>query len=209
MADNSCDTEALLRRAREGGSDALGELILRYSGRLRAMVDLRLDRRLSGRVDASDVLQETFLDAARSFVQYRERPDRSFYVWLRCIAERRLVDIHRHHLGVQARDPRREVSLSGWPSADATSAAIAARILGSGPSPSEAAIGAERAARLAAALDKMDRLDREVLALRHFEQLSNAEAAQVLGIGESAASKRHLRALDRLKEALKDLREGE
>ena len=206
MADNSCDTEALLRRAREGGSDALGELILRYSGRLRAMVDLRLDRRLAGRVDASDVLQETFLDAARAFAEYREQPDRSFYVWLRCIAERRLVDIHRQHLGVQARDPRREVSLSGWPSADATSAAIAARILGSVPSPSEAAVGAERAARLAAALDTMDRIDKEVLALRHFEQLSNAEAAQVLRIGESAASKRHLRALERLKEALKSVR---
>ncbi len=204
MESNSRETEALIRSAREGGSEALGQLLVRYAGRLRSMLSLRLDRRLVGRIDVSDVLQESFLDATRSFQRYRERPSCSFYVWLRCIAARQLIDIHRHHLGVQARDPRLEISLDRPPLPEATSAAIAARLLGTLATPSEAAMRAERVARLEASLEKMDRLDREVLALRHFEQLSNLETAEVLGIEESAASKRHLRALHRLRDRLKD-----
>jgi RNA polymerase sigma-70 factor, ECF subfamily len=205
MDANSRETEALIQSAREGGSEELGRLLVRYAGRLRSMVSLRLDRRLVGRVDASDVLQEAFLDATRSFRRYRERPSRSFYVWLRCIAARQLIDIHRHHLGVKARDPRREVSLDRPFLPEATSAAIAAHLLGHLTSPSEAAARSEGVARLEASLEKMDRLDREVLALRHFEQLTNLETAEVLGIEESAASKRHLRALRRLKDLLKEL----
>ncbi len=205
MVSNSSETEGLLRRARGEEKEALGDLLMRYAGRLRSVVSLRLDRRLAGRIDVADVIQETFLDALRSFPRYRERPTCSFYVWLRSIATRRLIDIHRHHLGAQARDPRREISIGGCWMPEATSAAIAARLLGALPTPSEAAMKAERDARLEAALENMDRLDREVIALRHFEQLSNVEAAEVLGIEESAASKRHLRAFQRLKEALKAL----
>jgi RNA polymerase sigma-70 factor (ECF subfamily) len=125
-----------------------------------------------------------------------------FFLWLRGIAGNKLLELHRRHLGTQMRDAAREVSLNRGGLADSTSAALAARLLGDATGPSEAAVRAEARARLQEALNRMDALDREVLALRHFEQLSNAEAAQVLGIQERAAGKRYLRALKRLKEIL-------
>jgi RNA polymerase sigma-70 factor, ECF subfamily len=202
------DPGALLRRAQENDPDALGQLLLRYTNRLRALVRIHLDPRLRGRVDASDVIQETFLDASRTFPQYREKPATSFYCWLRCIAERRIIDIHRRHLGVQARDPRKEVPLQAEGLSDVSSAALAAGLQGGGPTPSEIAVRVERASILDAALEKLDPADREVLALRHFEGLTNAEAAEVLGISEAAATKRHLRALLRLKDSLKNVKDA-
>jgi RNA polymerase sigma-70 factor, ECF subfamily len=203
VSSNGFDTDVLVLRACQDDPDALGRLFVRYTERLHAMLDLRLDRRLQGRVDVSDILQETFLDASRSFHRYRTEAPGSFYLWLRCIAERQLIDIHRRHLGVQARDPRREIPLDRVAVPEASSAVLAVKLLGNEPSPSEVFAKAEVAARVEAALETMDPADREVPALRHFERLSNGEAAQVLGIGESAASKRHLRALIRLKEILK------
>jgi len=202
MEEDSRETEAIIRRARGEDPEALGVLFARYTDRLLAMVELRLDRRLQGRVDPADILQETFLDASRSFPSYREIPGISFYVWLRRIAERQLIDVHRRHLGVQARDPRREISLDRFTAPEATSAAMADGFLATLDTPSAIAIRIERTARLQEALGMMDPIDREVLALRHFEQLSNLEAAAVLGITESAATKRHLRALLRLRQAL-------
>jgi RNA polymerase sigma-70 factor (ECF subfamily) len=169
------------------------------------MVELRLDRRLQGRIDAADVLQDAYLEAATSFPQYLQNPAAPFFLWLRCITGRVLMSLHRHHLGAQARDARREVALQHEALPQATSEALAAQLLGQRTSPSEAAARSERRALLESALNAMDVMDREVLVLRHFEQLSNAEAAEVLGIAESAASKRHVRALRRLKEALKEL----
>jgi RNA polymerase sigma-70 factor (ECF subfamily) len=133
---------------------------------------------------------------------YLREPSLPLYLWLRLITGQKLVALHRHHLGTQARDAGREVALFGGALPQATSTALAARLLGREPRPSEAAIRAERTLRLQKALEALDPLDREVLALRHFEQLSNAEAAQVLGLRESAASKRYVRAPQQLKEAL-------
>jgi len=206
MISDSGETDVLLRRAREGEAEALGDLLRRYSGRLERMVRLRIDRRLQGRIDVADVLQEAFLVATRAFDRYSDLPTGSFFVWLRRIVERQIIDVHRRHLGAQARDARREISIDQGLWTEATSAALAAHLLGSLPTPSEAAVRAELRARIEAALDALDPLDREVLALRHFEQLTNGETAEVLGIRESAASKRHLRALERLKEVLKGIR---
>jgi RNA polymerase sigma-70 factor (ECF subfamily) len=203
MDGNSLDTETLLRRAEAEDKQALGELLTRHAERLRRMVRLRLDRRLQGRIDVSDVLQEAYLDAMRCFPEYKRQNEMSFFVWLRCITGRRLMDLHRFHLGAQARDARREISLNGGGLPEATSAALAAQLMGICSSPSEAAMRAERRAKIEEALERMDPFDREVLALRHFEQLNNVETAQVLGIHESAASKRHLRALKRLKQLLR------
>jgi RNA polymerase sigma-70 factor, ECF subfamily len=205
MAANSLDTEALLGRVKVEGAPALGDLLQRYSGRLESMIRLRLDRRLQGRVDVGDVVQETFLEATRSFDRYRQQPHASFYIWLRCIARRRLIDLHRHHLGAEARDPRREVSIDQRIEPEATSAILVPHLLATFDTPSEVAARGERVERLEKALAGSDPADREVLALRHFERLSNIEAAEVLGIAESAASKRYLRALQRLKEILKEL----
>lgn len=203
MDRNRCETAEILAGATGRELEALGELMTRHEDRLRRMIELRMDRRLHGRIDASDVIQETYLEASRSFSRYLSRPEAPFYLWLRCIAGRRLISLQRYHLGAQARDVRREVRLFRGAVPEATSEAIASRLLGQLTSPSEAAMRSERRMRLQAALNAMEPIDREVLVLRHFEQLSNAEVAQVLGIEESAASKRHLRALRRLKDVLK------
>jgi RNA polymerase sigma-70 factor (ECF subfamily) len=172
------------------------------------MVALRLDRRLQGRVDASDVIQETFLDALARLPEYLRQPSMPFFLWLRFLAGQKLLELHRHHLGAQMRDAGREISLYRGSLPRASSAALAAQLLGRETRPSEAAIRAERKIRLQEALNSMDPLDREVLALRHFEQLNNAETAQALGLGESAASKRYIRALKKLKEILTSLPGG-
>lgn len=200
---SSSDTDRLLEQAARGEQEALAQLFQRYRRRLHGMLDLRLDRRLRGRVDTSDVLQEAYLEVMRSFRAYQRRPGSSFFLWLRRIVSRKLVALHRRHLGVQARDVRREFSLYRGAYPQASSEALAARLLGHATSPSEKAMRAERRLQLEQALDEAGPLDREVLALRHFERLSNVETAAVLGIDESAASKRYVRALKRVKEILK------
>jgi RNA polymerase sigma-70 factor, ECF subfamily len=172
------------------------------------MISLRLDPRLQGRIDPSDVLQEAFLAASLQLQDYARSRSMPIFLWLRLVAGQKLVALHRHHLGKKIRDAGREVALFQGALPEASSTALAARLLGREAAPSEAAMRAELALRLEAALNSMDTLDREVLVLRHFEQLSNAEAAQVLDIQPAAASKRYIRALRRLKEILQKLPGG-
>jgi RNA polymerase sigma-70 factor, ECF subfamily len=202
------DTDELLRRAGQGDSRALGDLLARHRDRLRLMVQLRLDRRLLGRVDASDVIQEAYLEAALRLPEYLRQPDLPFFVWLRFLTAQKLLVLHRRHLGAKVRDAARDVSLFQGAVPEASSAALAAHLLGHRTTPSQAAIRAELRARLQDALDRLDALDREVLVLRHFEQLTNGETARVLGIRESAASQRYARALLRLKDVLTGLGGG-
>jgi len=210
MADRGdrSETSRLIEQAVRGDQRALGELLGRHRERLRRMVALRLDWRLRGRVAPSDVLQEACLDAARRLPEYRKDPTMPFFVWLRFLAAQRLLDEHRKHLGAAARDAGREISLYRGALPETSSAALAAHLLGRLTTPSQAAIRAERKIRLQEALNRMDPIDREVLALRHFEELSNTEAAAVLGLDKSAASKRYARALIRLKEILASLPGG-
>jgi RNA polymerase sigma-70 factor (ECF subfamily) len=140
--------------------------------------------------------------------EYLRQPDLPFFLWLRLIVGQRLSLLHRHHLGAHARDAGREIGLYHGALPEATSAALAARLLGHLTQPSEAAVRAERKIRIQTALNAMDALDREILALRHFEQLSNGEAARALGLSKSMASKRYVRALQRLKEILAAARGG-
>jgi RNA polymerase sigma-70 factor (ECF subfamily) len=208
MADNSSETNDLLRRAADGDPEGWGALLARHEGRLRRLIAFRLDQRLQGRLDPSDVLQEAALEAWRHLADYLRQPGLPFFLWLRGIAGNKLRELHRHHLGTQMRDARREVSLYRGTLPETTSAALAAQLLGHQTRPSEAAIRAEVKLRLQEALNGMDPLDREVLALRHFEQLTPAETARVLGIKEKAAGMRYLRALKRLKEILTSLPGG-
>jgi RNA polymerase sigma-70 factor (ECF subfamily) len=201
-------TTRLIELAVRGDQRAWGELLGRHRGRLRRMVALRLDRRLQGRVDPSDIIQEACLDAARRLPEYCNSPTMPFFLWLRVLVGQRLVDEHRKHLGAAARDAGREISLYRGALPETTSAALAAQLLGRLTTPSQAAIRAERKIRLQGALNSLDPIDREVLALRHFEELSNAEAAAVLGLDKSATSKRYARALVRLKEVLAALPGG-
>jgi len=205
---NSDETDQLLRQVAQGSPQEWGALLERHRVRLRRMVALRLDRRLQGRVDASDVIQEAFLEASVRLPDYLREPSMPFFLWLRFLTGQKLLELHRHHLGAQMRDAGREVSLHRGSLPEASSAALAAQLLGHDTRPSEAAIRAERKIRLQEALNSMDPLDREVLALRHFEHLNNAEAAQVLGLRESAASKRYIRALKKLKEILSSMPGG-
>jgi RNA polymerase sigma-70 factor (ECF subfamily) len=198
MARDAEPTE-LLERAGRGDQDALGQLFSRHRERLRRMVQVRLDRRLRGRIDASDVLQEAFVEVARCLDDYLREPALPFFLWLRMVTGRKLQSLHRHHLGTRMRDAGRELLLHGDALPQASSVALAAQLLGRLTTPSQAAVRAELRLQVQEALDGMDVLDREILALRHFEQLSNSEAARVLDISEQAASNRFVRALKRLK----------
>jgi RNA polymerase sigma-70 factor, ECF subfamily len=204
----SSETNRLLKRAAAGDGAEWGRLLEQHRARLRRMVALRLDPRVQGRIDASDVIQETYVEASARRDEYLRNPAMPFFLWLRFLAGQKLVTLHRRHLGTRMRGAGREVALYRGQLPATTSAALAAQLLGHQSRPSAAAIRAEVKIRLQEALNSMDAIDREVLALRHFEQLSRAEAAAVLGIQESACSKRYVRALKRLKEILSNLPGG-
>src|SRR5919202_898086 len=160
MTGNSSETNRLLRRAAGGDQEGWAALLAQHQDRLRRMVALRLDRRLQGRVDPSDVLQEAYLEAAAHLADYLRRPDMPFFLWLRAVAGHKLLALHRQHLGTQMRDAGREVSLHRGSLPGASSAALAAQLLGRDTRPSEAAILAERRIRLQEALNSLDPLDR-------------------------------------------------
>lgn len=185
-------SEDELEQALRAGDDAvMATLIERYRERLQRMVQFRLDPRLVGRLDADDVLQEAFLDAEKRLQAFRD-DHKPFLVWIRLITQQTMVDLHRKHLGAKMRSAGREI---GAPASGTLSGFFVAHVT----SPSGALMREEVRQRIEQALASMDEIDREVLVLRHFEELSNKEAAAVLGIQENAASNRYVRALGRLK----------
>src|SRR5271155_2493716 len=208
MGNNSAATTRLLEQARSGDEQALNELFARHRTRLRRMVDLRLDRRLQARIDASDVIQEAYVEVVTRLNEYLSEPSYPLFLWLRLIVGERLLKLHRHHLGRRMRDAGLEVSIFRGALPAASSAALAAQLLGKHTSPTQAAVRAERMMRIQQALNTLDPMDREVLSLRHFEEMSLAETALSLGIGESAAAKRYIRALKRLKTILANMPGG-
>lgn len=208
MCHNSSETVRLIERVRAGDRDAFNDLLTRHRSRLRRMVEMRLDWRLQARLDASDVIQEAFLEATTRLEEYLNNSTLPLFLWLRLIVGERLTRLHRHHLGVKMRDAGREVSLYREALPAASSAALAAQLLGKHTSPTQAAIRAERMLRLQEALNALDPIDREVLSLRHFEELTRTETAKVLGIEEGTAAKRYIRALKRLKDILAALPGG-
>jgi RNA polymerase sigma-70 factor (ECF subfamily) len=195
----------LLQRAAAGDERALAELFGRYLKRLRQMVRLRLDRRLQGRVDPSDVLQEAYLDVAAQLPQYLSHPRMDLFLWLRLVVGQRMMRLHRQHLDAAMRDAGREISLYRGALPQASSVSLAAHLLGRFTTASQAVVRAEMQLQLQAALNSMDAVDREIIALWHFEELSNTEAAQVLGIEPPAVSKRYIRALKRLQAVLQNV----
>lgn len=191
-------TDEQLEAALRGGDDgAMALLFERCRERLHRMVHFRLDPRLVGRIDAEDVVQEAFLEAEKRLQAFRD-DQKPFLVWIRLITQQTMIDLHRKHLGAKMRSAGREVAA---PASGAISGFFVAQIT----SPSGAVMREELRAKVEAAMASMDEIDREVLVLRHFEELSNKEAADVLGIQENAASNRYVRALTRLKGFLGDL----
>jgi RNA polymerase sigma-70 factor (ECF subfamily) len=205
MSGEPDETDGLLLRASHGDRSALATLWERHRKRLRQMVRLRLDRRLQGRVDPSDVLQEAYIDMAERLAEYVRDRGFSPYLWLRLVTGQRLMQIHRRHLGTAMRDAGREVSLYRGALPQASSVSLAAQLLGRFTTASRAAIRAERQLQLQAVLNGMDPMDREILALRHFEELSNGEAADVLGLSKTAANNRYIRALGRLRDLVESI----
>jgi RNA polymerase sigma-70 factor (ECF subfamily) len=210
------DTSMLQRRegAPNGGGGEHDErvewdaFLMSHRDRLRRMIKLRLDDRLHGRIDPSDVIQEAYLEATVRRTEYESNPEpMPLFLWLRFITLQRLDIIHRKHF-CKARDPRREISIHNPVFHDSTSQEIATRLLCKDSSVGEVAIRNERKIRIAKALQSMETIDRDILVLRHFEQLTNVECARLLGLSESAVTKRHIRALKRLKDFLADLPGG-
>src|SRR4051812_23252297 len=211
MAPSPDSLDELLQRALAGDSSALAGLFTRYRERLRRMIHLRLDRRLTGRVDASDILQDVYVEVSKRMAAGSADSDLPFFLWLRLVTGQKLTDLHRRHLGTRMRDAGLEVSLHRGAMPAASSASLAAQLLGTMTSATQAAVRAEHRLIVQEALNGLDPIDREILVLRHFEHLSNDEAALALGLKRSAASQRYVRALKRLKDVLSTipgLREG-
>src|SRR5262245_7416476 len=202
MKEDSSEVGNLLRRAAGGDQEALRSLLAKYHHRLKRMVHLRLSRRLAGRVDDSDVLQEAYIEVARRLDEYARQPALPFFLWLRHLTGLKLSEVHRRHLGTQLRDADREVTLHRGGLTLADSASLAAQLLGTLTTPSQAAIKAETRLLVQDALNGMDPIDRELLALKHFRQLGPAEIAEVLGLSTAGAGSRYLRAIKRLREIL-------
>lgn len=209
---NSSDSNAeelhtLVRFAAAGDAAAMDELFSQFRLPMKRMVHLRLNRRLQGRIDDSDVIQEAFLEAARKLPEYAAAPLLPFFLWLRHLTGLKLTEIHRRHLGTQMRDAGQEVTLhrGGLPGADSVS--LAAHLLGSLTSVSQASIKAEKRLLLQETLNSMDAMDREIIAMKHFEQLTISDIAQVLEMPRATAGRRYLKAMKRLREILEDLPE--
>jgi RNA polymerase sigma-70 factor (ECF subfamily) len=205
VTEDPSQVSDLVSRAAGGDQEALRALFAQHHDRLKRMVHLRLSRQLAGRIDDSDVLQEAYLEVARRLGEYAREPSRPFFLWLRHMTGLKLAEVHRRHLGTQLRDAEREVTLhrGGLPLVDSVS--LAAQLLGTLTTPSQAAIKAETRLLVQEALNGMDPIDREVLALKHFEQLSTAEIAEVLGLSKAGAGSRYLRAIKRLRAILEQI----
>jgi RNA polymerase sigma-70 factor, ECF subfamily len=199
VSETVAETTVLVQRVKGGDRQALAEFFATQRQRLWRTLHFRFDYRLRSRVDPDDVLQEAFLWAAANVERFAGDSAASLYVWLRMVVLQTMIVVHRRHLGVKMRDAEREVPIYGGRLPQATSASLAVELSGHLTSPSQAAIRAEVAEQLRQILNQMAETDREVLALRHFEQLSNSEVAETLGIQEKAASIRYVRAIRRLR----------
>lgn len=202
MWPDSDETRELLRHAEEGHPEAVNDLLARHRDALRRLVELRLDGAIARRVDASDVIQDVMLEASRRLAEYLRDGRMPFHLWLRQLAKDRIIDMHRRHRAAQRRSVDRERSLAAPAFADRSSLDLAAQLRDAELTPAAATIRRELELRFRQALDTLDDDDREIILMRHYEHLSNSEAAQVLGLSAAAAGMRHLRALRRLRSLL-------
>lgn len=208
MSSAATHVVELLAAATAGDPAALAALYDHYRERLERIVRLRLDRRLQGRVDPGDVVQDTYLAVQRKFGDYAASPKLPFFLWLRLETLQKLVDTQRFHLGAKMRSAGQEISLHRGGLPPVTSVSLAEQLLGRLSTASHAAMRAELKIKVEEALNSMDDCDREMLVLRHFEELSNSEAAAVLGLSATAACNRYVRALKRLKTVFEEMPGG-
>jgi RNA polymerase sigma-70 factor, ECF subfamily len=202
MVPNSPETQELLNQAHQGEAGAVDRLLASHRDALRRMVDLRLDPALGRRLDASDIVQDVLLEASRRLNDYLRNPVMPFHLWLRHIAKDHMIDAHRRHRQAQRRSLDREQPILPAVFADRSSIELAARFLDHELTPASAAMRHELQRRLETAVASLAEDDREIVLMRHFEQLSNQEVATLLGLSEAAASMRYLRAVRRLRSLL-------
>jgi RNA polymerase sigma-70 factor (ECF subfamily) len=201
MWPNSDETQQLLIHAGKGASDAVNQLLDRHRDALRNMIRSRMDQKLSRRVDASDVVQDVMLEASQRLEDYIRDPKMPFGLWLRQMAQDRIIDLHRRHRVARRRSLDREQQ-AGALNQDKSSLELVAQLRDPELTPAAASLRRELHERFVEAIDQLEEEDREILLMRHFEQLSNSEAAELLGLSQPAAGMRHLRALRRLREVL-------
>jgi RNA polymerase sigma-70 factor (ECF subfamily) len=203
---DACETQNLLHRVAQADAGATEELWERHRPALRRMIGLRLDQALARRVDASDVVQDVLLKANQRLSEYLRNPAMPFHLWLRQIARDHVIDTHRRHRQAARRSMDREQRIgagaTGGAYEDRSSLDLAGQLRDPALTPAAEALRHELQCRFHAALLRLDDGDREIILLRHFEQLSNTEAAQALGLSEAAVGMRHLRALRRLRAVL-------
>ena len=200
MEPESNETQQLLDQARCGDSQAIGRLMAMHRDSMRRMISLRLDPAIAARVDASDVVQEVLLEASRRLDAYLREPTMPFHLWLRHVAKDRIIDAYRRHRHAERRGVDRERPLT--PAGSSSSLDLAAQLCDAELTPASAAMQQELERRLHDAIARLDEDDREIILLRHFEQLSNQEVALLHGLSEPAASMQHLRALRKLRQFL-------
>jgi RNA polymerase sigma-70 factor, ECF subfamily len=196
-------TRRLLELVRGGDRQAFERLFERHRSALRQMIDIRADARLRARIDPSDVVQETHLEAFRRLPDYLERQPMPFHLWLRKMAYERLLNLRRDHLTAARRSVMREVPLP-----DDSSLQLGRRLVAgnsSRSSPSARLAHSELAAQMRQALARLPEDDREILLLRYVDNLSNQEIAALLDIAAGSASKRHGRAILRLHQILRSM----
>jgi len=192
-------TLVLLDRVRRGDGAAVNGLLERHRAAIRRMIDRRMDRVVQRRVDASDIVQDVMIEANRRLSDYLANPTMPFQLWLRHMARDRLIDAHRRHRVAASRSLDREVSLTVADGQDHSQADLIGQLADRELTPAAAATWHELERRFAAAVEQLDEDDRKIVLLRHFEHLSTAEAAEVLGLAKPAAGMRYLRAMRRLR----------
>jgi RNA polymerase sigma-70 factor (ECF subfamily) len=197
-------TQELLAGAKQGDADAVNRLMERHRDSLRRMVQLRLDQKIQRRIDVSDVVQDVLVEANRRLQDYLANPVMGFHLWLRQIAQDRIIDAHRRHRVSAKRSVDRERPLAIPAAGDHSTMGLAAQLAGRDLTPAAAATQAEMAKLVEAAIAKLPDQDCEIIIMRHYEQLTNQEIAQALSLTEPAASMRYLRAIRRLKELMVD-----
>jgi RNA polymerase sigma-70 factor (ECF subfamily) len=195
----------LLVDVREGKPQAVEELLDRHRDPLRRMIAMRLDQRLAQRVDVSDIIQDVLIEANRRLIDYVNAPTIPFHLWIRQIAKDRIIDAHRRHRLSAKRSVDREQGPIGFASNEQSTIELANQFKDDGLTPAAAATQKELAQHMELAISQLKDPDREIILMRHFEQLNNQEIAQSLGLTEPAASMRYLRAIKRLREVIEGL----
>ncbi len=204
MWPQSEETVQLLNGADEGDAGAVNRLMNRHRDALKRLVRMRMDRALARRVDASDVVQDVMFEASRRLNDYLREPKMPFHLWLRQLAKDRIIDMHRRHREAQRRSIDREQPLESPQFADRSSMNLAAQLRDNELTPAAENIRRELRARFLTAIEQLSEDDRDVILMRHFEELGNGEVAEALGLSAAAAGMRYLRALRRLRVILGD-----